>query len=50
MDYKDAIDIAFKLSKEDEDKWRYTVEIVASEPSKARIAVYDENNNKLGYL
>lgn len=50
MDYKDAIDLAFKLSKEDEDGWRYTVEIVASEPSKAKIVVYDEDNNKLGYL
>lgn len=50
MDYKAAIDLAFELSSKETDGWRYTVEIAASKPSQAKIAVYDEDNNKLGYL
>jgi hypothetical protein len=51
MDYKKAIDLVFKLSStEDTDGWRYTVEIVASDPRNAKIAVFDENNIKMGYL
>ena len=50
MDYAKAIDLAFELSSKETDGWRYTVEIVASDPGNAKIAVFDENNIKMGYL
>ena len=50
MDYKKALDLAFELSSKETDGWRYTVEIVASDPGNAKIAVFDENNIKMGYL
>ena len=50
MDYKKAIDLSFELSSTETDGWRYTVEIVASDPGNAKIAVFDENNIKMGYL
>jgi len=50
MDYKAAIDLAFELSSKDTDGWRYTVEVAASKPSQARVAVYDEDGIKLGHL
>ena len=50
MDYKKAIDLVFKLSSKETDGWRYTVEIIASDPRNATIAVFDENNIKMGYL
>jgi hypothetical protein len=50
MDYKAAIDLAFELSSKETDGWYYTVEIAACKPSQAKIAVYDEDDIKLGYL
>lgn len=52
MRYDAAIDLAFRLSneaKEVGDEWRYAVEITAAN-GNARVAVYDEDNIKLGYL
>jgi hypothetical protein len=50
MNYKDAIDLALKLTQEDKDGWFYVVEVEASEPNKAKIVVYDQDDIKLGYL
>ena len=52
MPYDKAIDIAFKLSKEERGysrAWTYTAEIDAT-TKLARVAVYDDDNNKMGYL
>tara|TARA_R100001244_G_scaffold84249_1_gene64864 strand:- start:907 stop:1095 length:189 start_codon:yes stop_codon:yes gene_type:complete len=51
MSYNDAIALAVKIAAEDSE-WRYTVEVDACDPNahRARIAVYDENAIKMGYL
>ena len=52
MPYDKAIDLAFKLSKEERGysrAWTYTAEIDAT-TNLARVAVYDDDNNKMGYL
>jgi len=51
MSYNEAIDFAVKLAAKDSE-WRYTVEVDACDPKaqRARIAVYDENEIKMGYL
>lgn len=49
MPYDKAIDLAFKLSKEEAEGWTYTTEINAT-TNLARVAVYDDDNNKMGYL
>ena len=49
MRYDDAIDLAVYLSNSDDDKWSYTAEINATS-GMARVAVFDETQNKLGYL
>ena len=52
MPYDKAIDLAFKLSKEERGysrAWTYTAEIDATN-KLARVAVYDDDNNKMGYL
>jgi hypothetical protein len=48
MRYDDAIDLAFKLNKDD-PQWKYRVEIEAS-TGKAKISIHDEDEVKLGYL
>ena len=49
MHYLIAIETAGILSRDEEDGWRYQVEISGSD-KMARIAVYDETGEKLGYL
>ena len=49
MPYDKAIDLAFKLSKEESEGWTYTTEINAT-TNMARVAVYDETKTKMGYL
>jgi len=49
MRYDDAIDLAVYLSKEEGDGWIYRAEINATS-GMARVAVFDETQNKLGYL
>lgn len=49
MRYDDAIDLAVYLSNSDDDNWTYTAEINATS-GMARVAVFDETQNKLGYL
>ena len=52
MPYDKAIDLAFKLSKQERGysrAWTYTAEINAT-TNLARVAVYDDDNNKIGYL
>ena len=52
MPYDKAIDLAFKLSKGEQGysrAWKYTAEINAT-TNLARVAVYDDDNNKMGYL
>lgn len=49
MDYDVAIDLAFKIQKSEYDGWHYRVEIEAGS-GKAKIAVLDSDNAKLGYL
>ena len=49
MRYDEAIDLAFKLSNSADDNWTYTVEINPTN-GMARVAVFDETQNKLGYL
>ena len=55
MPYDKAIDIAFKISKDETDGWTYTAEIDAA-TGLARICVYvggndvDETKTKMGYL
>ena len=48
MAYDKAIDLAFILNNDDPE-WRYHVEIEAS-TGKAKIAIFDETDEKLGYL
>jgi hypothetical protein len=48
MTYDKAIDLAFTLSNDDQE-WRYQVEIEAS-TGKAKIAIFDETDDKIGYL
>ena len=49
MRYDEAIDLAFKLSNSDDDNWSYTAEINATS-GMARVCVFDDKQNKLGYL
>ena len=49
MRYDDAIDLAVYLTEQDYDNWSYTAEINATS-GMARVAVFDETQNKLGYL
>lgn len=49
MDYDAAIDLAFKIQKNESDGWQYKVEIEAA-TGKAKIAVLDSDYVKLGYL
>jgi len=48
MAYDKAIDLAFILNNDDPE-WRYHVEIEAS-TGKAKIAIFDETDDKIGYL
>lgn len=48
MAYDKAIDLAFILNQDD-PKWHYHVEIEAS-TGKAKIAIFDETDAKIGYL
>ncbi len=49
MHYLTAIETASILSRDDEDGWQFKVEINGTDKT-ARIAVYDETGQKLGYL
>ncbi len=49
MHYLTAIEIAGILSRDDDDGWQYKVEINGTD-KMARIAVFDGEGNKLGYL
>ena len=49
MRYDDAIDLAVYLSKEEGDRWIYRAEINATS-GMARVSVFDDKQNKLGYL
>jgi hypothetical protein len=48
MAYDKAIDLAFTLNNDDPE-WRYHVEIEAF-TGKAKIAIFDETDDKIGYL
>jgi hypothetical protein len=47
--YLKAIDLVCALNFDPDDNWQYCAEIDATS-KLARIAVYDENDVKLGYL
>lgn len=49
MRFDKAIDLAVHLSKEEEDGWVYRAEINAT-TGTARVAIYDETQEKKGYL
>jgi hypothetical protein len=49
MHYLKAIDLVCDLNFDPEETWKYCAEIDATS-KLARIAVYDEENVKLGYL
>jgi hypothetical protein len=49
MDYLKAIDLVCDLNFDPDETWTYCAEIDATS-KLARIAVYDENDVKLGYL
>jgi hypothetical protein len=49
MHYLKAIDLVCGLNFDPDDNWHYCAEIDATS-KLARIAVYDEDNVKLGYL
>ena len=49
MHYLKAIDLVCSLNFDPDDTWQYCAEIDATS-KLARIAVYDEENVKLGYL
>ena len=49
MHYLKAIDLVCDLNFDPDDNWQYCAEIDATS-KLARIAVYDEENVKLGYL
>jgi hypothetical protein len=49
MHYLKAIDLVCALNFDPDDNWTYRAEIDATS-KLARIAVYDENDVKLGYL
>jgi hypothetical protein len=49
MHYLKAIDLVCDLNFDPDDTWQYCAEIDATS-KLARIAVYDEENVKLGYL
>jgi hypothetical protein len=49
MHYLKAIDLVCALNNDKDDTWQYCAEIDATS-KLARIAVYDEENVKLGYL
>jgi hypothetical protein len=48
MHYLKAIDLVCALNFDPDDTWQYRAEIDATR--FARVAVYDENGIKLGYL
>jgi len=50
MDVINAEDIAEANNRDEDEGWSYRVEIMPSNTTRARVAVYDEQDNKLGYL